>query len=269
MDVQRERFLGYARGFFSGSPEVDPYIRLKVDHSLRVCANVHSLAEHEDALGEEPAARALNLAALYHDVGRFEQYRRFRTFSDAVSINHGALGVKIIREQGFFKDEKAETARLARIAVAAHNRFALPGRLRGRARLVLTALRDADKIDILGLIARELASADLKDKQVLMGLEDDNGACTPAIVRALEEGRTARYADMRYVNDFRALLCTWVHDLSFPSSLRAVKETGVFASIVAGLSGAPAVRNSAESLLMRVLGPDVFSVRERISPPPV
>ncbi|MDR2800069.1 MAG: HD domain-containing protein, partial [Desulfovibrio sp.] len=168
MDVQRQRFLGYARGFFSGSPEVDPYLRLKIDHTFRVCANARSLAEQEEALGEEPVARALGLAALYHDVGRFEQFRRFRTFSDAASIDHGALGVKIIRDRGFFRDEEEETARLARIAVAAHNRFALPGRLRGRARLVLTALRDADKIDILGLIARELASADLKDKQVLM-----------------------------------------------------------------------------------------------------
>ncbi|MDR3176912.1 MAG: HD domain-containing protein [Desulfovibrio sp.] len=261
MDVQRERFLGYARSFFSGSPEVDPYLRLKVDHTFRVCANARSLAEQEEALCEEPVARALDLAALYHDVGRFEQFRRFRTFSDAVSLNHGALGAKIIGEQGFFKDEDVETARLARTAVAAHNRFALPGRLRGRARLVLTALRDADKIDILGLIARELASADIKDKQVLMGLEDDDLACSPAIVRALEEGRTARYVDMRYVNDFRVLLCTWVHDLGFPSSLRAVRETGVFASIVAGLSGVPSARNSAESLLVRVLGPDVLPVR--------
>jgi hypothetical protein len=96
-----------------------------------------------------------------------------------------------------------------------------------------------------------------------MGLEDDDGACSPAIVEALDEGRAARYVDMRYVNDFRILLCTWVHDLGFPSSLRAIKETGAFAGIVAGLSAAPEVRKSAESLLVSVLGPDVLSVRER------
>jgi HD superfamily phosphodiesterase len=32
-------------------------------------------------------------AALLHDIGRFEQYRRYQAFVDSKSENHAALGV--------------------------------------------------------------------------------------------------------------------------------------------------------------------------------
>ena len=37
------------------------------------------------------------IMALFHDIGRFEQYKQYRTFSDYRSEDHAALGVKVIK----------------------------------------------------------------------------------------------------------------------------------------------------------------------------
>ena len=34
--------------------------------------------------------------ALLHDIGRFEQYAKYRTFVDKDSVNHAELSVKVI-----------------------------------------------------------------------------------------------------------------------------------------------------------------------------
>ena len=40
------------------------------------------------------------LTGLLHDIGRFEQVRRYGTFNDAKSIDHGKLGVEILFLEG-------------------------------------------------------------------------------------------------------------------------------------------------------------------------
>ena len=50
------------------------------------------------------------LIGLLHDIGRFEQIKRYNTFIDKNSINHGQLGVKILFDDNqirrFIKDSK-------------------------------------------------------------------------------------------------------------------------------------------------------------------
>ena len=42
--------------------------------------------------------RIAEAVALLHDVGRFEQYKRYGTFNDRKSVNHAALGVEIMKK---------------------------------------------------------------------------------------------------------------------------------------------------------------------------
>ena len=44
------------------------------------------------------------LIGILHDVGRFEQIRRFGTFSDADSIDHAHYAVNILFDDGKLKD---------------------------------------------------------------------------------------------------------------------------------------------------------------------
>ncbi|WP_181549671.1 HD domain-containing protein [Desulfosalsimonas propionicica] len=97
---------------------------LKRDHTLRVCENILDIGR---SLGL--CAIDLHLAetiALLHDIGRFEQYRRYKTFLDHQPEDHAALGITIIHNQKLLSAFDPETAEIILHAVKYHNRFALP-----------------------------------------------------------------------------------------------------------------------------------------------
>ncbi|MDR1686366.1 MAG: HD domain-containing protein [Desulfovibrio sp.] len=256
MEKHRSAFLEYARSFFSGDPEKDRYMQLKVDHTFRVCSHADTLAAEEGELHAPALGRAVSLAALYHDVGRFEQLKRWNTFSDALSCNHGLLGAGIIKKQGFLDEEDREVRQFVIAAVAVHNRFSLPAALRGDLFPVVAALRDADKVDILRIMAGQLGPGSAADNTMLLHLEDAPGVCSPAILKALREKRMARYMDMRTFDDFRLLLCTWLFELRFAASVRAIRENGCFNGILDGFTGAPEVKAEAAAVVKsRLLAP--------------
>lgn len=72
----------------------NPRIALKVEHTLRVAELSERIAREA---GFTPAGIDLAwLCGLLHDIGRFEQLRRWDTFSDAASTSHAALGVEVL-----------------------------------------------------------------------------------------------------------------------------------------------------------------------------
>lgn len=91
------------------------------------------------------------LSGILHDVGRFEQLRRYNTFIDAQSVSHAALSVAVLFDDGRIRDylDDAGADALLRTAVEWHSAFRLPEALDDRTRLFCQILRDADKIDIL------------------------------------------------------------------------------------------------------------------------
>jgi hypothetical protein len=178
-------------------------------------------------------------------VGRFEQFWRYKTFSDAASCNHGVLGAKVLRKLRLLEGESRECKQRVLTAVAAHNRFRLPNAFSGAARAVTEGVRDADKIDILRVLRGNLEAGAIPDPVVVMFLKDEPDTYSPAILDALEQGRVASFLDMRYHNDFRLLLCTWLYDFTFPASLAAVRKSGHVEAIITGLDGVPEVRERA------------------------
>ena len=262
MDVKeyapfREVFTAYARSWFTGEPAVDRHLTLKLDHSFRVCAHVSELAACEPALADREVSRALKIAALFHDVARFEQFVTYRTFADDLSWNHGVMGARTVLRQGFIKKEPPAVRRLIFGAVALHNRPDLPAALPEKLRLVLSALRDADKLYILRVMEGHLKPDGTADNVVLLDLTDEPERCSPAILSALEEGRTAFYRDMRYYNDFRIMLCTWFFDLYFPTALHIVKREGYIERIIDGLAAVPEVREKASAAVKAALEPSI------------
>ena len=238
----REDFMRYAETFVSGQAQDDAALRLKVEHTFRVLENAGEIAGREPDFANAGVARVLRLAALFHDVGRFEQLRRYHTFADDLSCNHALLGIRVMRERNFLAGEARKTRALVRAAVAAHNRFSVPKTLPAPLRPVLLGLRDADKLDILRIMADNLGPGKQGDGIVLLHLRDEPEACSPAVLRAFEEGRVALYRDMRYVNDFRIVFCTWLHDLHFPTARRIVKREGWLNSIIDGMEALPDLR---------------------------
>lgn len=150
--IDRQRatraFADYVRDYDPHNPR----IALKVDHTLRVAGLCERIARAE---GFDPDVAWL--CGLLHDVGRFEQVRRYDTFVDAVSVAHAALGADVLFgdadprgpqvRQYLDADEGLDD--LLRTAVLTHSAYRLPAHLDARTRAYCDILRDADKIDII------------------------------------------------------------------------------------------------------------------------
>ena len=195
---------------------------LKLRHSLEVLENARHTVEGE---GFDPqTARACLLAALYHDVARFEQYLRYHTFRDRESCNHGQMGVRILKAERRLVGETPQMRKLVMAAVGMHNRFALPNGTPEDIALVTNVVRDADKLDILRVMDEHLSGPAPYNPTVVLQQPDDPTIASEAILKAVRENRVAAYADLRCVNDFRLLLGTWFFDLHFASSRRKFLE---------------------------------------------
>ncbi len=226
-------FAGYCRSFYSGNTDDDRNYALKEKHTGLVCENIRRIAGE---VGVGPDGLLLAEAiALFHDVGRFIQYRRYRTFKDADSANHAALGVAVLREEGVLdklaKDEQDIIIR----GVGLHNVFAMPPRLDRESDFFLRLIRDADKLDIwrvfidyYHLPEEERASAAGLGFPDLPGYSPEAAAC-------LERREMVRLAHVRSLNDFKLLHLTWVFDLNFPASFRMVAERDLMEQLAATL----------------------------------
>lgn len=146
MSVDKNGIMRAFDGYVSGYNAADPKIKLKIDHTYRVAALCRQIA---DGLADPDLAW---LCGMLHDIGRFEQVRRWGTFVDAASVDHAALGADLLFEEGllarFPLDLTAEARRILETAIRCHSAYRLPEGLSEPETTYCHILRDADKIDI-------------------------------------------------------------------------------------------------------------------------
>lgn len=79
----------------------DEKIKLKIDHTYRVAGLCQRIAE---SLGlSESDVDIAWLLGMLHDIGRFEQIRRFGTFNDAQSVDHAEFGADLLFKEGLIR----------------------------------------------------------------------------------------------------------------------------------------------------------------------
>ena len=206
-------------------------ILLKVEHTRKVCENMALLAAGEGLTAEE--CRIAAAVALLHDVGRFPQFRRWRTFRDSDSDNHARLGIEILREQNVLAGLPTAERLTIEEAVRFHNLLALPLRFRSPDTLFIRLIRDADKLDIWRVFLDYFSQPrELRPSAVTLGFPDLPGV-TPACVSELAAGRIIHLADVRMLNDFKLLQISWVYDLNFRSSYHLLQQRGHIQALAA------------------------------------
>nr|MCR4902705.1 HD domain-containing protein [Butyrivibrio sp.] len=94
MNINREQVKKIFADYTADYDINDVKVRLKVDHTYRVAELCDKIAQSL-YLSKEDTDLAWLLGML-HDIGRFEQLRRYNTFIDAVSVNHAALSADIL-----------------------------------------------------------------------------------------------------------------------------------------------------------------------------
>lgn len=230
-------FSEYVRAFYTGDEKNDELYRLKDKHGSAVFQNVWKLVQGEEALREPQTARAALLAALYHDIGRFEQLKKYHTFDDSISMNHAVLGAKILADKRFMAGETPATRRLVRAAIAMHNKDALPAKLDPASPLglIARALRDADKLDIIRVMQEALRPGSKSDPSISFNLPEEPDKYSPEVAQAVIKNVPVRRGDRHVRNDFRLYICNWVAFLEFKSSLRLLGRSGHMENILSWL----------------------------------
>ena len=232
----------------------NPRIVLKVDHTYRVATLAERIAISQ-GLPESEVDLAW-LLGLLHDIGRFEQVRRYDTFNDAASVSHAALGAQVLFEPYDTDDrqlvraflDSAEHDDLIRTAVACHSAYRLPDNLDERTRLHCDILRDADKIDILCVNC----ICPIQDIYGVSEAEMTASALTQECVdifyqhRCLPRGVRVHPADIMLGH-----IC-FVWELVFPESVRIVHEQGYLAQMLSRTWTDPQTQASFDDMARHV-----------------
>lgn len=217
----------------------DPYpLEVKAEHSRRVLENGLLIAGAGTKGSDHSAIAAV---CCYHDLGRFPQYVRWGTFRDALSTNHARLSVQALRMQPALLDGfDAPTRRAIMSAVFVHNRRDIPPTLRGLRLRLARIVRDADKTDILRILIAEFDNP--KSEVVSLHLPYEAGRISQDILDEVLAGRICTYGKMRYANDFKVLLLSWVFDLNYDATRALWAERGLVEALVAQLPDTPTTR---------------------------
>ena len=214
-----DRFVaGYAGATSADQRNYD----LKVTHTRQVCRHMRRLVAAE-ALPADLGCLA-EAVAICHDVGRFPQYQRFRTFNDATSMNHGVLAVQTLNEQGVLRSLPAEERNLLLQAVALHNVFQLPQDLAPELDCLVRLIRDADKLDIWRVLIEYCTASDDQRASAVTWELPATRECSDAAIAEVAAGRMVHRSLLRTADDFKLLQLSWVYDLNFCESFAILAE---------------------------------------------
>ena len=229
----RKWFLDYVSGFRMDDPADQAHLDLKRDHSLRVFDEAFRMTAAEDLDSRDMFLA--RLAALLHDVGRFTQYRTFRTYKDADSVDHARAGFQVLRRENILSVLPREERVAVMTAVLVHNRKDLPKMLKGRPALLSGVVRDADKLDIIPVVLENMEQGPEASSVVMLGLRRDDAAYTEVVLQQVLSGRLVNYQDMVFSNDFKLLLCSWALGLNFDWTRGEFLRRGYLDRIFRGL----------------------------------
>ena len=240
----------------------DEKIKLKIDHTYRVAGLCQRIAE---SLGlSEPDVDIAWLLGMLHDIGRFEQIRRFGTFNDVQSVDHAEFGADLLFKEGLIRKfaegyyEECELAEpenqedeqiiknnehhnkdtgLLEMAIRQHNKYRVKEDLTERQRMFCDILRDADKVDIFKVnadipmeIIYDVTTEELK-----------NGVITKEVLESFYKKETVLKSVRRSVVDHIVGHISLLFELVYKESYRQAKEQGYVYKLLNFKSDVPEV----------------------------
>ena len=249
-----ERFQAFSDAFLveNGDRSVLKHIRLKQQHSFLVLKAAEAILDRESDEGrglDEHTRTLCLLGALYHDTGRFPQLRDYKTFRDSISCNHGLLGVRTIKGQGFLDGLKETDRRIVLAAVSMHNRPALPKGIDPGLAKISHLVRDADKLDIMRIMYGHFTDEDNDDPVVALHAKQDPDKYSEEVYGKVLAGQVPLYSEMTWANDFKLTLIAWVNDLHYPSSVALALSQAYLHGLAETLPDTPAIQELKQRYL--------------------
>jgi putative nucleotidyltransferase with HDIG domain len=222
-------FRQYVQSFYSSDPHVQQAMVLKEEHSLRVCKEILNICRMLNLSDND--LRLAEAMALFHDIGRFEQFTRYQTFADKKSENHAELGVNILQKEKILATVDETTRDLILKTVSYHNRLSIPAEESPVCIYFSRLLRDADKLDIFELVSTYYYIDNAERSAAVELYLPDTPDISEDVLANLEEGKMANIHDMKSLNDFKLLQMAWVYDINFQPTFQMIHERGYLKKI--------------------------------------
>lgn len=194
----RTRVLDYVNSYLTGD-EFDYGYLAKRDHTERVHDNARQIAMVAGV--DDEMLMIIEAAAVLHDVGRFEEWKIYKSYKRKKDFDHAKEGAKLLR-QGLIKVMIPETRvydELIILAVDVHGDMVLPDNLDKKERLICEIIRDADRLDIFYLCTRD------SDFDRMYNQEMGEKFLTPCVKENFMQGKPINIFDLKNKLDVLAL----------------------------------------------------------------
>jgi len=216
----KDWFHQYVQGFYSTDEKLQFHVRLKEEHTLRVLQHAGAIARWLTLAPEQ--LKLAESAALLHDIGRFRQYQTYRTFNDALSVDHAQLGLAILEQSDILTSagQSVHQQNIVKKAVLYHNKRCLPTDIGDDCSLLSKITRDADKLDIFSMLV-----TNDKDNKVPQSPElKHDPHYSLSIIEDLLQGRLVKPKDIKTSADLMLFRLSWIYDIYFTYSFDYIEE---------------------------------------------
>ena len=210
LNKAKEEFIKYTNTY----DLENTVITIKIYHSLRVMEYSKKIAENMN-LSEEQVKLA-TLIGLLHDIARFEQMKRYGTYKDKISIDHGDFAIEILEKDNFIRKfiETDKYDNIIKIAIKNHNKYKIEN-LEGEELLQSKIIKDADKLDIFFQIANQFS----KDVSLV-----ENSEVSEDYIKQIREEKCIYRNVEETPLDEVVLAISFIYDTYFDYSFNIIKE---------------------------------------------
>lgn len=215
-------FNTYIESFSDLTEEQVRNFGIKQNHSLRVAENSALIAGKLEL--PEDDKQIAHIAAIFHDIGRFEQLVKYNTFNDLNSVDHAELAVEILRNEKLLEQLDCEEEDLVYTAILAHNKFEIPKKISEQQLLHARLLRDADKLDILNVLSDYYSDRNSKPNHTLTWELPKGTQVSNAVAKEALAGKLVSKKNIVSELDVKILQMSWIFDLNFKVSVQYLLE---------------------------------------------
>ncbi len=208
LEIQKSEFENYFKKFDTKNEN----LLRKFNHSIRVMN--FSIEIAKSLYLPEDMIEIIGIAGLLHDIGRFEQWKRYETYSDLNSVDHGKLGVEILKHNNYIKNYvfNDKYINLIYSAVYEHNKYKISDNLSFNEEIVCKIIRDADKLDLLKTQGNSIKPNVIFHKEILENIY--NKQCC---INRKQENEADKIIKQ---------IC-FIYDISFQYSLKYIKNENI------------------------------------------
>ncbi|MGA2915382.1 MAG: HD domain-containing protein [Sedimentisphaerales bacterium] len=234
-------FYDYVGIFYGDDELTNENIALKDNHTRRMCIDIKLITER---LGLDDNQKMLaETAVLFHDVGRFEQFMKYKAYNDVGTENHSLIALKILAENKVLDCLSRQEKEIVEEAIRFHGEKELPKNLDEQTELIAKLVRDCDKLDIYYVAINWLGDLRKNPNKYLgtLGLSAEN-KYSKHIVQAVLDNRTIAYKDFKTLNDMVIGQLGWIIDVNFAVTLKEIKKRKLLEQLVTFLPDTEDIR---------------------------